>query len=66
MKYFNYAIGYYWDKTKDDHIGCYYLFGEVHFGTQKDADLMLEYAKLNSQTKGCDWKIFVLSELDGQ
>jgi hypothetical protein len=60
MKKFNYAIGHYWD-SKSEKIGTYNYFGEVQYGTKKDAKKLLKYVK--SKCPEQEWKIFMLVEL---
>lgn len=59
---FNYAIGRYRDDKLS--VSCYYLFGEVHYGTVEDAKDFLEYVRRQSPEK--EWKIFNLVEVDNE
>lgn len=59
-KKFTYAVGHYWDKSKDS-VGCYAYHTETHSGTMEDAKNFLEYVKEQSPDK--DWKIFMLVEV---
>jgi len=39
---FSYVVAHYWEGTSGN-IGTYTYFGEVHYGTMKDAEGFLEY-----------------------
>lgn len=59
-KRFTYAVGHYWDKSKES-VGCYAYGNEVHSGTMEEANNFLSYVKKESPDK--DWKIFMLVEV---
>jgi hypothetical protein len=56
----NYAIGHYWD-DETGAVGCYNYFGEVHYGTIEEAQVMLEYVQEKSPDH--NWKIFQLIKM---
>ncbi len=56
----NYAIGHYWD-DETGSVGCYNYFGEVHYGTIEEAQVMLEYVQEKSPDH--NWKIFQLIKM---
>lgn len=60
-KKFNYAVGHYWEGNKGN-AGFYTSFGEIHYGTLKDAKEYLKYVKEKNSDE--DWRIFEVKELD--
>lgn len=65
-KKFNYAVGHYWE-GESGSVGTYNYFGEVHYGTMKDAKDTLSYVQSKDEDKKKDgrrdWRIFQLIEV---
>ena len=65
-KKFNYAVGHYWE-GESGSVGTYNYFGEVHYGTMKEAQNFLAHVqskdKKEPKEDRRDWRIFQLIEV---
>lgn len=55
---FNYAVARVWPNT-DGHLCTYTYFGEVHYGTEKEA---MEFATCVSKKTGEQYEVYVLKK----
>jgi len=53
---FNYVVGFFWSES-DGHIAAYTYFGQVHYGTMKDAEDFLAYVK-TQDSNNREYQIF--------
>ena len=63
MKKFNYCVAHFWE-GENGSIGAYNYFGEVHFGSVKEAESTLAYVKKKSPDK--NWQIFKVEPYDNR